>query len=348
MALNQFPYTNVHELNLDWIISKVQELETRLEAIEDYGEDINELKTALQNLENALEALKSSVNASVLALNIRCNNIEDQQDNIEHSVQLLYQCVADDISRVESQFDAFNSALTALRVYNDTSNTITLNAANAYTQEKVRELLEYFSDPKSIYVHNPWTGDIETIQAFINFLYDLLDYAAMTAQQFDDLGLTAEQFDALGISCEEFDTYGKWSLYFNAGYVTSSELDIILAEYTTQEQAASFATKAQLENYATLNDVKVINPVTGLLGSMQDCINSLVGLHQNGLTCTQFDGANLTATEFDALNLSAFEFDFYGVVQFYNASIISLTTGITSEQYQNIVVGAGGQLFTTV
>ena len=39
-----FPYTNVHELNLDWILSKLQEFENRLEAIEDYGEEITEIQ----------------------------------------------------------------------------------------------------------------------------------------------------------------------------------------------------------------------------------------------------------------------------------------------------------------
>lgn len=31
---DQFPYTNFHDLNLDWMIEKIKELEARIEALE--------------------------------------------------------------------------------------------------------------------------------------------------------------------------------------------------------------------------------------------------------------------------------------------------------------------------
>lgn len=34
----QLPYTNFHELNLDWIIEKLQELEERVAALEEEAE----------------------------------------------------------------------------------------------------------------------------------------------------------------------------------------------------------------------------------------------------------------------------------------------------------------------
>ena len=35
----QLPYTNFHELNLDWIIEKLQELEERIAALEEAESD---------------------------------------------------------------------------------------------------------------------------------------------------------------------------------------------------------------------------------------------------------------------------------------------------------------------
>ena len=38
MPLNQYPYTDCHELNADWIISKIKELEERVAALEEDNE----------------------------------------------------------------------------------------------------------------------------------------------------------------------------------------------------------------------------------------------------------------------------------------------------------------------
>lgn len=345
MALQEIPYTNLHNLNLDWIIKKIQEFEQRLEAIEDYGEEIADLQAAVANLRVSLETLKRSVNNSVTALNARCTGLEDEQDKIKLSIQQLYVNVAEDIADIESQFDAINAALRAIRTYNDSSNSVVLNQAKEYTREKVRELLEYFSDPQSIYVTNPWNNQIVTIQQMINYLYDLLHFAGMTAQEFDDLGLTAAEFDAIGLTAEEFDNYGRWAIFFRKAYVTTPELMQILENYAKASDIVDMATMTDLEHYATLNDIKVVNPVTGLSGNVQDALLSLANLHQFGLTCTQFDGMELTASAFDALNITAFEFDFVGMSFFASAGAITALTGLTASQWNDLYIGAGGQIY---
>ena len=347
MAINQIPYTNVHELNLDWILKKIQEFEQRLEAIEDYSDEIAELQHSVSSLRIALENLKDRVNNSLTALNARCTALEDEDDRIKVSLNLLYESVNEQISDIEAQFNAINASLRALKSYNDSSNVIVLNEAKEYTREKVRELLEYFSDPKSIYVVNPWNNQVCTIQDFINYLYNFLHFAGMTANEFDILGLSASEFDSIGLTCEEFDAYGRWAIFFRKAYVTEPELNTILLNYATKEDIEDMATKADLEHYATLNDIKVHNPCTGILGSVQEAIISLAALHQNGLTATQFDNADLTAAEIDALEITAFMFDFYGYIIYITENIIIQPLGITADQWQSIVVGSGGQLFTT-
>lgn len=349
MSLNQIPYTNIHELNLNWILAKIKEFESRLDAIEDYGEDIATLKTDVKNLETALSNLKTSVNASLTLLNSRCTALEDGQDELKESINALYISVAEQLLSITEQFDAINASLASMKAYNDSSNLIVLNEAKEYTRERIAYLLELFSDPKDIYLVNPWNNQIINIQEFADYLYNLLHFSALTCAEFDAMGLTAAEFDSLGITCEEFDNWGKWAFFFYKAYVTESSLMEILENYATKDDIAGLATKAELEQYATLNDIKVFNPTTGLLGSVQTAILSLAALHQNGLTAKQFDDTELTAGEFDALQLTAFEFDFYGLIKFINEGIISGTlVGLTAEQYQNIVVGESGQLFTLV
>lgn len=34
MAFEQFPYTNLHDLNLDWLLKKIEEVENRIKELE--------------------------------------------------------------------------------------------------------------------------------------------------------------------------------------------------------------------------------------------------------------------------------------------------------------------------
>lgn len=345
MALNQIPYTNVHELNLDWILKKIKEFEERLEAIEDYGDDIAELRANLQTLETSVKTLKSSVNASLTALNIRCTSLENEDVKIHAAIDGLYASVESDINAITTQFNAINASLMSLRVYNDTSNAVILSESKRYTQERIAELLEWFKDPKLIYVTNPWNGQIVTIQEFIDYLYNLLHFAGMTVSEFDSLGLTAAEFDAIGLTAEEFDNYGRWAIFFRKAYVTTPELMLILENYAKLADISNMATLEDLEHYATLNDVKVINPVTGLHGSIQNALLSLASLHQFGVTASEFDGMELTASAFDTLNITAFEFDFVGMSFFASAGSITVLSGLTASQWNDLYIGTGGQIY---
>ena len=348
MALNQIPYTNVHELNIDWMLEQLKDFDRRLSEIEDYGDEIAALQSAVRSLETALQQLKTTTQNSLLRLNERCTALEDNDDLLQRSIDLLYQSVAQDISDIVSQFDAINASLRVLRAYNDTSNTVILSEAKAYTRKKVQELLEYFLEPKMIYVTNPWTNEIVTIQEFINYLYDLLHYAGLTCFEFEALNLTCQAFDDLGLTAEEFDNYGRWAMFFRNAYVTRAEVQEMLEDYATLEDIEDMATKEDLEHYATLNDIRVIDPCTGILGDMQTALISLAALHQNNVTVDQFEAMELDCTTFDSLDLTAFVFDFHGLITFINLNYIAATTGITAEQWAAIVVGQSGQLFTTV
>lgn len=344
MALNQIPYTNVHVLNLDWILKKLQEFEARLDAIENYDDEIEALRTAVHNLETSLSSFKSTVNSSLTALNARCTELENKDDEILESLSDLWFKVNTELTSVRNEFAAFQAALTALRAYNDSSNQLILRESKDYTDQKIAALLDYFEDPGLVYVINPWTREVQTLQEFINTLPDMFNVAGFTCSEFDALGLTCNTFDGLGLTCLEFDQLGKFALFLHGSYVTPDDLTV----YAKLTDLEPYATKTELEHYATLNDIKVINPCTGLLGSVQEAFISLASLHQNNVTADQFDSMDLTCSIFDSLNMTAFEFDFYGLIKFIDGGYISQLSGITATQYQNIMVGAGGQLFTTL
>ena len=66
-----FPYTNFHELNLDWIIKTVKDLDEKVNSIEDRiynkakaytDEQVGQLRNEFNELENEFIAFKAEVN----------------------------------------------------------------------------------------------------------------------------------------------------------------------------------------------------------------------------------------------------------------------------------------------
>lgn len=57
----------------------------------------------------------------------------------------------------------------------------------------------------------------------------------------------------------------------------------------------------------------VRSPLTGDVVSVQQALNELAGLHQDGITAEAFDALELTAQEFEAKDLTAYEFDYAGI-----------------------------------
>lgn len=59
--------------------------------------------------------------------------------------------------------------------------------------------------------------------------------------------------------------------------------------------------------------VEVLDPVTGIMGSVQAAINSLFGLHtSDALTAAEYDALDLTASTYDGKQLTATNYDLFG------------------------------------
>ena len=57
----------------------------------------------------------------------------------------------------------------------------------------------------------------------------------------------------------------------------------------------------------------VRSPISGNVVTVQEALNELASLHQDGLTAQAFDSLLLTAQMFDNKNLTAYEFDYTGL-----------------------------------
>lgn len=193
---NKYPYTDFHELNADFLLQRLKEIEEYIQGIEDslkaelsawLKEQLAPYEETLNELINEVEGLKTETEETLAAYDTRITNFETQVNNQIAQIRL----------DLINSIDAMNS-LMDLKI--ETNNLWLMNEIT----ENVGSLF---------LVLNPFTGEEVTIQQMVDYLAafhitDAIDYDTMASR-----ALTYNQFNALNI------TYTDLALNGNTLYV---------------------------------------------------------------------------------------------------------------------------------
>lgn len=166
MVFNKYPYTDFHELNLDWILKEMQSLQTQMDGL---------LEKAI---EEATKAAKEYVDEQLTGVMEQFAQLQRNFNALDLNVKNL-----------NNAFDAFvlniNSQVTALKTYIDDS----LTAQTLQTQLLIAQNNEYILSELETYltqikVINYFTGEKVSIQDMFNYLAglhlnDAIDYDTM-------------------------------------------------------------------------------------------------------------------------------------------------------------------------
>ena len=266
---NEFPHTRTYDSDLGWLISKVSEIAGEIASFVEFQKYIEE---GFEELSATVERWDAEIKAFETRITLQINA---QNDKIERE---FLQIKADIAAELSAYIADFSVQLQAVRTYADAENMLT----RAYVDAKIQELLDSIPDLTTINVHNPVrNGELTTIQAAVNDLYDLVArQEALTAAEYDSAGLTAAEYDALNISAYDYDTQA--SRYISGG-VDPSNL-----------------------NY-------MFSPISGTWLPVRSVVLQLAQFHLQGITASAYDALNLTASAYDAKNITAFDFDQSGV-----------------------------------
>ena len=293
---NKYPYTDFHELNLDWLLEHYKDLIESLDEINtwisehkiEYDEAIEELN----RLSGEIDGFEAQINAQFELLKAQQqqqldNAINAMNNNIDYKIRQLKLEVETAIQDMNELYDTLRvqlvNELTQFRIQINreiASLRGLITANNDYVFEWVENRIEAFIEslPEifTVMVYNPYRGEITDIQTAINDLYNMCCIFGLTAQQYDDLGLTASEYDAMELTASEYDAWGY-----------------------------------KLLNYPDPN-YYMMSPFTGELTPVKDVVLRLAYFHMEGLTATEYDAKELTASEYDALNITAFDYDWFG------------------------------------
>lgn len=293
---NKYPYTDFHEMNLDWLLTNYQAIIDKLnETIAwcnthqtEYEEAMKrliaveqEIYTFEQQITDAFNRLEQQITSDV---EIALVQIRTDVDNaIRQMQQEVTRQLADfvvEFQQLKSEVQAeINNLLGIInRAIDQLNNTLEANNEFVfeYVENRLEEFKELIPDYENIYVYNPYRGEVTHLQQAINDLYSVASIWGLTAAQYDSLGLTADEYDNLDLSAIEYDTLGYKLLFKDP-------------------------------------DLYMFSPFTGQVESLKSVILSLVGLHRgDALTAEEYDLLDLDADTYDAYEVEAYNYDFSG------------------------------------
>ena len=179
---NKYPYSDFHELNLDWVLEKVSNLEKRVDNLksEFLGQANKYTDEKFAEFKNDLAELEQELNTVVVKL-------QSQYSEFTRVINARIQFIQNDINTLNQKIDA---EIIGANEY--TNQAIIQN--NNYLIEKLSETVS------SLLVINFFTGEKVTIQSMFDTLAKLHIQIPLTYADYANKNITNTNLSLLNIT----------------------------------------------------------------------------------------------------------------------------------------------------
>ena len=180
MFFNKYPYSNFHDLNLDWILKEIKSIEEELATI-----DISGMKEDIAANAKSIETLQTSLTSLSKALSNLSDTVDDNYEYFDDMIATVSASVTTAITLLKAYSDAGDEAVKAYMKSYIGVQVIAL-------QEQINELYDLLSKyPENIAVYNEGTGYYNDLQFTLNDLWDGVRFAhGYTVAEYAAEGLT--------------------------------------------------------------------------------------------------------------------------------------------------------------
>lgn len=192
MAFTSYPWSNVHELNLDWLIRTTKEIYSHIEELESVREE--------------LEQTNKEIKEQIEALDNRVTNIENLYRDFTETINAQFEMLR------EENIATFNSLTASINAQFDTLESHVNRELADFATDLIRleaELRNTLNNlPSVIQMISPYTGEMETLEQIVYELANSGRSDSLTAQEYDALALTAQNYDNRNITAYNYDWHG--------------------------------------------------------------------------------------------------------------------------------------------
>ena len=185
--INQFPYSDFHELNIDWLLNKTKELEeTTKYLLEEWS------KITILTEEYIEQMINTAIETNNITLYTRMLELKEQA--------------------VSESKSYCNSQINQLKIYLDNQDVYYDNLAKSYADTAFTDAKAYTDSQVLNYTMmiNPITGEYQDVRIVVD---DIVSYFhtedSLTAGEYDALDLTASAYDAYELTAYQYDFQGK-------------------------------------------------------------------------------------------------------------------------------------------
>lgn len=196
--INQFPYSDWHELNIDWLLTLSKNLKSQMDYL------MEEFAKIEVMTEEQIELLIQQA--------IATNNVDlyNRMNQLKIDITAEYKAYTDNaIISLKSYTD---NKFADEKVYIDNQDVYYDGLAQSYAEHAI-VVSEQYTDDKMVdytYMINPITGEYQDVRKVVT---DIVDYFhtdnSLTASEYDVLDLTAAAYDAYDLSAYDYDFNGK-------------------------------------------------------------------------------------------------------------------------------------------
>ena len=270
---HEYPYQNMHELNLDWILNQLNEFRTQFN---EWAETISELQEAVQDLDwldtnmNDLlvrvPAIEKSLNDLINLHDTDVKYLKSKIDDLQNQINAL------DINALKLYVDSRDNELMAdynKKIYDNYIVTYELFNGLKSRLEILAELVAQI-DTKAF---NPWPRVIrkESLQTNLNFAYSDLADSVPTAEEYAELGLSASDYNDYDLLARDYSLFGRIKLKMHY----------------------------------------VFSPVYGFKQDINNVLTSIVNFVKGTMSADEFAALDLTADDYTALDITALDYYSY-------------------------------------
>lgn len=270
---HEYPYQNMHELNLDWILNQLNEFRTQFNQ---WAETISELQEAVQDLD-WLDTNMNDLLVRVPAIEKSLNDLINLHDT---DVKYLKSKIDD----LQNQINALD--INALKLYVDSRDNELMADYNKKIYENYIVTYELFNGLKSrleilaelvaqidTKAFNPWPRVIrkESLQTNLNFAYSDLADSVPTAEEYAELGLSASDYNDYDLLARDYSLFGRIKLKMHY----------------------------------------VFSPVYGFKQEINNVLTSIVNFVKGTMSADEFAALDLTADDYTALDITALDYYSY-------------------------------------